>query len=31
MQTWSGRGRKPGWVVDALATGDNMDDFLIRD
>jgi len=30
-QTWTGRGRKPKWVVEALASGGNMDDFLIRD
>ena len=30
-QTWTGRGRKPGWVVEALNSGGNLDDFLIRD
>ena len=30
-QTWTGRGRKPKWVVEGLATGDTLDDFLIRD
>jgi len=30
-QTWTGRGRKPKWVVEALDAGGNMDDFLIRD
>jgi len=30
-QTWTGRGRKPKWVVEELATGGNLDDFLIRD
>jgi len=30
-QTWTGRGRKPKWVTEALASGGNMDDFLIRD
>jgi len=30
-QTWTGRGRKPRWVVEALDAGGNMDDFLIRD
>jgi len=30
-QTWTGRGRKPGWVVEELTTGGNLDDFLIRD
>ncbi len=28
-QKWTGRGRKPAWVVDALAAGSNMDDLLI--
>ena len=31
LQTWTGRGRKPKWVVEELATGGNLDDFLIRD
>lgn len=30
-QTWTGRGRKPKWVIEALASGGTMDDFLIRD
>lgn len=30
-QTWTGRGRKPKWVVEALASGGTLDDFLIRD
>ena len=30
-RTWTGRGRKPQWVVEALASGGNMHDFLIRD
>lgn len=30
-QTWTGRGRKPKWVVEELATGGTLDDFLIRD
>lgn len=30
-QTWTGRGRKPRWIVDALASGGTLDDFLIRD
>lgn len=29
--TWSGRGRKPRWVVDMLAAGGSMDDALIKD
>lgn len=28
-QTWSGRGRKPGWVEDLIASGGNLDDCLI--
>ena len=31
LQTWTGRGRMPGWLQDALAAGGNKDDFLIRD
>ena len=27
--TWSGRGRKPRWVVAALAAGKSMDDLAI--
>ena len=30
-QTWTGRGRKPKWVTEALDAGGTMDDFLIRD
>ena len=30
-QTWTGRGRKPKWVEEALASGGTLDDFLIRD
>ncbi len=30
-QTWTGRGRKPRWVVDALDNGAAIEDFLIRD
>jgi DNA-binding protein H-NS len=26
---WTGRGRKPGWVVAALAEGKTLDEFLI--
>jgi len=29
--TWSGRGRKPKWVVEMLAAGGSLDDALIRD
>ena len=28
-QTWTGKGRKPGWVNDALAAGKSMDDLAI--
>ncbi|WJS84202.1 H-NS histone family protein [Paracoccus sp. TOH] len=27
--TWSGRGRKPGWIADALAAGKSLGDFAI--
>jgi DNA-binding protein H-NS len=27
--TWSGRGRQPGWIKEALAKGKGLDDFLI--
>lgn len=27
--TWSGRGRKPGWVHDVLAAGGSLDDLAI--
>lgn len=27
--TWSGRGRKPGWIKDAEDSGKSLDDFLI--
>lgn len=27
--TWSGRGRKPAWIVDALASGKSLEDFAI--
>lgn len=30
-QTWTGRGRKPKWIAEALASGKTLDDFLIRD
>ncbi len=29
VQTWSGRGRKPRWIVDAEAAGRDIQDFLI--
>jgi len=28
-QTWTGKGRKPNWVNDALASGKSMDDLKI--
>ena len=28
-ETWTGRGRKPTWLVDALATGRKLEDFAI--
>ena len=28
--TWTGMGRKPGWVIDALNSGKSLDDLLIR-
>ena len=28
-QTWSGRGRRPGWVVAALEAGKTLDDLAI--
>lgn len=28
-QTWSGRGRQPKWIVDALANGKQLNDLLI--
>jgi len=28
-KTWTGRGRQPGWVKDALANGKSLDDLLI--
>ncbi|KPC50530.1 H-NS histone family protein [Amantichitinum ursilacus] len=27
--TWSGRGRKPQWILDAVAKGGKLEDFLI--
>ena len=27
--TWSGRGRKPGWISEALAAGKSLDEFAI--
>jgi DNA-binding protein H-NS len=28
-QTWTGRGRQPRWIADALASGRSLDDFKI--
>jgi len=28
-QTWSGHGRKPNWLKDALAAGQSIDEFAI--
>ncbi|WER49757.1 H-NS histone family protein [Cupriavidus sp. WKF15] len=28
--TWTGRGKRPGWLTQALAAGKSVDDFLIR-
>ena len=28
-ETWSGRGRKPGWIREAESAGRNISDFLI--
>jgi DNA-binding protein H-NS len=28
-QTWTGRGRKPGWVIEALAAGKSLDELSI--
>ncbi|MFQ6550253.1 H-NS family nucleoid-associated regulatory protein [Aestuariibius sp. 2305UL40-4] len=28
--TWSGRGRQPKWIKDALADGKTLDDYLIQ-
>lgn len=30
QQTWTGRGRQPKWVIDALADGKTLDEFRIR-
>ena len=29
-ETWSGRGRQPGWIKEILAKDGNLDDYLIR-
>ena len=28
-ETWTGRGRKPTWLVEALASGHDVEDFAI--
>ncbi|MBT0958108.1 H-NS histone family protein [Alphaproteobacteria bacterium KMM 3653] len=28
-QTWTGRGRRPQWVIDALGAGKNLEDMAI--
>ena len=28
-ETWTGRGRKPTWLVEALAAGRDLEDFAI--
>ena len=29
-QTWSGRGRQPGWIKDLLASGKSLDSAIIK-
>ncbi|WP_299969311.1 H-NS histone family protein [uncultured Roseobacter sp.] len=29
--TWTGRGRQPGWIKEAIQSGKSVDDFLIAD
>ncbi|MBY4898417.1 H-NS family nucleoid-associated regulatory protein [Cupriavidus sp. AU9028] len=28
--TWTGRGKRPGWLTQALAAGKSIEDFLVR-
>ena len=28
-QTWTGKGRKPAWVLEALASGKTLEDFAV--
>jgi DNA-binding protein H-NS len=28
-QTWTGKGRKPAWLVESLASGKTLEDFMI--
>jgi DNA-binding protein H-NS len=30
-QTWTGKGRQPDWMKEALASGQSKDDFLIKE
>ena len=30
LETWSGRGRQPHWVIELLATGGSLDDCRIQ-
>ena len=30
QQTWSGRGKKPSWLLELTEQGKNLDDFLIK-
>ena len=30
QQTWSGRGKRPRWLKDALAAGARLDDFKVQ-
>jgi DNA-binding protein H-NS len=29
FQTWTGKGRKPAWLVESLASGKTLEDFVI--
>lgn len=29
QETWTGRGRKPTWLIDALAAGKDLEDFAV--
>ena len=29
QQTWSGRGKRPQWIHDALAAGKSLDEFAV--
>ena len=31
LQTWTGRGKKPRWVIDALESGKTLEDLLISE